>query len=99
MTEEKKSQGEMESISERKSISSIVSPERRRSETGPKILFAPEPRHRDIGTLPLTRTFTRNSYSSAMDEEEARVKKATRTKNIDPHTILPVGLTLSVYIC
>lgn len=82
-----------ESIPERKSISSIAR-ERRESTPGHKILFAPDPnRHREITTLPLTRTFSRNSYSSAKDEEEARLKRATRSRGVDPDVILPVGPT------
>ena len=81
---------EVESISEEKLDSYATSD---RLESGPKILFAPDPidRHKDITTLPLTRTFSRNSYSSARDEEEARVKRAVGSKNIEPQTILPVG--------
>ena len=62
-------------------------------EAGPKILFAPDPidKLKDISTIPLTRTFSRNSYSSALDEENARVKRATRHKNVEPQTILPTG--------
>lgn len=81
-----------ESGLERKSISSIGR-ERRESAPGHKILFAPDPdRRREITTLPLTRTFSRNSYSSAKDEEEARVKRATRSRGVEPDVILPVGL-------
>lgn len=78
---------------ERKSTSSIGR-ERRESAPGQKILFAPDPdRRREITTLPLTRTFSRNSYSSARDEEEARLKRATRSRGVDPDVILPVGLS------
>jgi hypothetical protein len=83
-----------DSVSERKSISSI-GPDR--GESGPKIFFAPDPKHKEITTLPLTRTFSRNSFSSARDEEEARVKRATRAKNIEPQTILPVGVFLAIF--
>jgi hypothetical protein len=80
-----------ESISERKlSIESI--PERRDSTPGQKILFAPDTnRPREIAVLPLTRTFSRNSYTSAKDEEEARLKKVTRTRGIEPDVVLPIG--------
>jgi hypothetical protein len=82
-----------ESIIERKSVSSIPR-ERRESHPGFKISFSPDTdrdRHREITTLPLTRTFSRNSYSSAKDEEEARLKKITRTRGVEPDVILPVG--------
>lgn len=78
-------------ISESDRKSSIPAPGR--AEQGPKILFALDPvdRYKEITTLPLTRTFSRNSYSSARDEVEARVKRATRSKDIEPQTILPIG--------
>jgi len=72
-------------------------------EPGPKILFAPDPReklrHDEITTLPLTRTFSRNSYSAASDEENARVKRVTTGKTIDPQTILPIGRFQGSGIC
>ena len=64
--------------------------------TDHKILFAPDPRenirlHDDIGILPLTRTFSRNSYSAASDHETARVKRVTSGKAADPSNVLPIG--------
>ena len=83
--------------SKRRSLS-IVSLEKGRREdleSGPKIFFAPDPREKirleEITTLPLSRTFSRNSYSTAGDEEAARVKRATVGKTVDPHARLPTG--------
>jgi hypothetical protein len=60
-----------------------------------RILFAPDPRerirHDDLGILPLTRTFSRNSYSAASEHETERVKNVTSGKLADPATVLPIG--------
>jgi hypothetical protein len=71
---------------------------RRQSEAA-HILFAPDPRDRrrqrseDIAALTLTRTFSRqsrfSSYSTASDEEAARVRKVASRKTVEPHTRLP----------
>lgn len=66
-----------------------------------RILFAPDPRektkyHDDIGILPLTRTFSRNSYSAASDKEAARVKRVATGKAADPGHVLPIGRSLTV---
>src|SRR5436190_22791499 len=74
---------------------------RRPSEAG-HILFAPDPRERlrregteDITPLTLTRTFSRqsrfSSYSTASDEETARVRRVTSRKTVEPQTRLPTG--------
>jgi len=66
-------------------------------KTDHRILFAPDPRgektkhHDEIGILPLTRTFSRNSYSAASDKEAARVKRVTSGKAADPGNVLPIG--------
>jgi hypothetical protein len=75
---------------------------RRPSEAGlqHRILFAPDPRERirrerteDIAALTLTRTFSRqsrfSSYSTASDEEAARVRRVTSRKTVDLQTRLP----------
>lgn len=65
-----------------------------------RILFAPDPRERmrrerteDIAALTLTRTFSRqsrfSSYSTASDEEAARVRRVTSRKTVDLQTRLP----------
>ena len=60
-----------------------------------RILFAPDPRerirHEDLGILPLTRTFSRNSYSAASEQENERVKNVTSGKLADPASVLPIG--------
>jgi hypothetical protein len=61
-----------------------------------RILFAPDPRekikhHDEIGILPLTRTFSRNSYSAASDHETARVKRVASGKTTNPGNVLPIG--------
>jgi len=61
-----------------------------------RILFAPDPRekarhHDEIGILPLTRTFSRNSYSTASDKEAARVKRVASGKAANPGNVLPIG--------
>lgn len=64
-------------------------------EASPRILFVsapPRPRHDDITTLPLSRTFSRNSYSSALDEETKRVRRVTTKPQ--PQTRLPTGKKL-----
>jgi len=63
----------------------------------PRILFASDPRERrrhdsEITTLPLSRTFSRNSYSSALEEESKRVRRVT-TGKIEPQTRLPTGFS------
>ena len=72
--------------------------------TDHRILFAPDPRgkikhHDEIGTLPLTRTFSRNSYSAASDNETARVKRVTSGKAADPGNVLPIGSFHPIEIC
>jgi hypothetical protein len=75
---------------------------RRPSEAGlqHRILFAPDPRERmrrerteEITALTLTRTFSRqsrfSSYSTASDEEAARVRRVTSRKTVDLQTRLP----------
>jgi len=73
---------------------------RRPSETGHRILFAPDvfERRRQRSdefpaTLTLTRTLSRqsrfSSYSAASDEETARVKRVTSRRAVEPHTRLP----------
>jgi hypothetical protein len=92
--DEELNRGDVESIGKKSlSITSIESPRAERSEPGPKIFFAPHPidKHRELTSLPLTRTFSRNSYSSAKDEEDLRVRRATRSK-VEPQTILPIGM-------
>lgn len=83
---------------ERKSLSIASIKDTRRleeKETSPRILFASDPRERlrrdEITTLPLTRTFSRNSYSSAADEETARVRRVATGKKVEPQTRLPTG--------
>lgn len=84
---------------ERKSFS-LPPLEKTKSEEPPaRILFASDPRekHRrdsEIAVLPLSRTFSRNSYSRAADEETKRVKKVT-TGKIEPQTRFPTGDFLS----
>jgi hypothetical protein len=67
-------------------------------EPAPRILFASDPREKirrdEITTLPLARTFSRNSYSSAVDEETARVKRVAIGKTVEPQTRLPTGIVL-----
>lgn len=81
---------------------------RRPSEPG-HILFAPDPRERlrrerteDITRLTLTRTFSRqrrfSSYSTASDEDAARVRRVTSRTTIEPQTRLPTGKS-SMGIC
>jgi|SRR5579859_7779568 hypothetical protein len=64
--------------------------------TSPRILFASDPRERirrdEIYTLPLSRTFSRNSYSSAMDEETARVRRISTSRAVEPQHRLPTGI-------
>ena len=72
--------------------------------TDQRILFAPDPRekikhHDEIGILPLTRTFSRNSYSAASDKEAARVKRVTSGKAADPGNVLPIGMVHSPGFC
>ena len=72
--------------------------------TDHRILFAPDPRekikhHDEIGILPLTRTFSQNSYSAASDYETARVKRVTSGKAADPGNVLPIGNFRPVEIC
>src|SRR5436190_9010718 len=74
---------------------------RRPPEAG-RILFAPDPREgfrrertEDIIPLSLTRTFSRqsrfSSYSTASDEETARIRRVTSRKTVEPQTRLPTG--------
>src|SRR5271169_4347731 len=83
--------------SKRRSLSIATIEKHRRDdlEAGPKIFFAPDPREKlrleEIATLPLSRTFSRNSYSTAGDEEAARVKRAAVGKTVDPHARLPTS--------
>ena len=74
---------------------SIEKAEPERSEPlSPRILFASDPRERvrrdEIYTLPLSRTFSRNSYSSAVNEETARVRRLS-TGRVEPQLRLPTG--------
>jgi hypothetical protein len=77
-------------------ITAIPTSSRDHTETpiSHRIIFAPDAKgkHKEakeaITTLPLTRTFSRASSSSAKDGDGKRV---SRTYNIQPHTILPVG--------
>jgi hypothetical protein len=70
-------------------------------EPAPRILFASDPREKirrdEITTLPLARTFSRNSYSSAVDEETARVKRVAIGKTVEPQTRLPTGIVLNCH--
>jgi hypothetical protein len=70
-------------------------------EPAPRILFASDPREKirrdEITTLPLARTFSRNSYSSAVDEETARVKRVAIGKTVEPQTRLPTGMVLNCH--
>ena len=63
--------------------------------TSPRILFASDPRERfrrdELYTLPLSRTFSRNSYSSAVDEETARVRRLSTSREVEPQHRLPTG--------
>src|SRR5579862_7617876 len=76
-----------------------IEKQRRPSELGPRILFAPDPRERrhadEIAALPLTRTLSRqsrfSSFSSIDDEEKERIKKVARRRSVDPHTRLPTS--------
>lgn len=74
----------------------------RRPSEGGHILFAPDPREtlrrertEDITPLSLTRTFSRqsrfSSYSTATDEETARIRRVTSRRTIEPQTRLPTG--------
>jgi hypothetical protein len=71
---------------------------RRRQDSVPeyRIAFSPDAREKirrdDITTLPLSRTFSRNSYSSASDEKKAQLKRVTGGKSIEPQAILPIGM-------
>jgi hypothetical protein len=84
---------------ERKSPSiASIKEDVREKEPAPRILFASDPREKirrdEITTLPLARTFSRNSYSSAVDEETARVKRVAIGKTVEPQTRLPTGMLL-----
>src|SRR2546430_8199007 len=66
--------------------------------TSPRILFASDPRERirrdEIYTLPLSRTFSRNSYSSAKDEETARVRRISTSRAVEPQHRLTTGIPI-----
>jgi hypothetical protein len=84
---------------ERKSLSiASIKEEVHEKEPAPRILFASDPREKirrdEITTLPLARTFSRNSYSSAVDEETARVKRVAIGKTVEPQIRLPTGIGL-----
>jgi hypothetical protein len=78
---------------------SIPALEKVGSEEPPaRILFASDPRekHRhdpEITALPLSRTFSRNSYSLAADEESKRVRRVAAGK-AEPQTRFPTGDSL-----
>jgi len=61
-----------------------------------RIAFTPDVREKiqrdDITTLPLSRTFSRNSYSAASEVNEARLKRVTAGKSVEPQAILPIGM-------
>jgi len=91
----------MEKDNSEETTSPSTSIEKRRGdlESSPRIFFASDPRgprhhHDEITTLPLSRTFSRNSYSSALDEESKRVRKVTSGK-AEPQTRLPTGIILN----
>lgn len=72
--------------------------------TDQRILFAPDPRekirhHDEIGILPLTRTFSRNSYSAASDYETARVKRVASGKAAEHGNVLPIGKHHPLELC
>jgi hypothetical protein len=78
--------------------------QRRPSEGGHRILFAPDPRARRERTdsvvgLQLSRTFSRqskfSSYSAVSDDEE-RIKRVTTRKTVQPHTRLPTSNNLAM---
>jgi hypothetical protein len=75
----------------------------RPSEAGGRILFAPDPRDRErrrseVATLPLTRTFSRqsrfSSYSATSDDERQKVRRVTSRRVVEPHTRLPTSIHL-----
>jgi hypothetical protein len=79
------------------------------TDVAPRILFAPDPResHRrqrseDHTALTLTRTFSRqsrfSSYSTASDEEHARIRRVHSHK-AEPHTRLPTSKLPEFRVC
>jgi len=73
--------------------------QRRHSEFGQRIVFAPDPRERrhpdEIATLPLTRTLSRqsrfSSFSSFDDEEKEKIRRVASRRSVEPHTRLPTS--------
>jgi hypothetical protein len=109
---------EQESVSDSKGMTPILSTgeasatlaspdlerQRRPSEFGQRIIFAPDPRERrhpdEITTLPLTRTLSRqsrfSSFSSIDDEEKQRIKRVATRRSVDPQTRLPTSTPMFI---
>jgi hypothetical protein len=84
---------EKDNFDDERSPSTSIAKYKSDIETSPRILFASDTRgrhrHDEITTLPLTRTFSRNTYSSALEDEEKRVRRAAAGKA--PEIRFPTG--------